>query len=204
MRIVECVQGSGEWLAARCGIPTASRFCDIVTPLGKPVVGKARRSYMLELCGERLTGSAHPHFVSGPMDRGTELEPRARAWYEVTTGKSVLQVGFILATGDRWGFSPDGITDLGFIEIKCPLRVNHLDIAESRVVPPDWMTQIQAGLWITKRSAADFVLWTDEPGMPCMTWPVAADDKMQAGFETALPAFCKELDAMTAKLRKEV
>lgn len=32
---LDCEQGTEEWLAARCGIPTATGISNIVTPTGK-------------------------------------------------------------------------------------------------------------------------------------------------------------------------
>ena len=201
MKIVNCIQGSAEWLDARRGRPTASRFSAIVTATGKATTGQSRRSYMLELLGERLTGSVTEHYVSAAMQRGTDLEPRARAWYELTTGRAVEQVGFVLARGSTWGASPDGLTDTGGIEIKCLGRPAHLDALLTRKVPPDYAVQMQACMWVCRRKTWDFVLFTDEDGIPSATWAVEADPQMHKAFAEHVPVFCKELAAMEKQIQ---
>lgn len=200
MKILDVVQGSAEWLKARCGIPTASRFCDIITPAGKPKTGETPRKYMLELCGERLTGTSAGHFVNAAMERGTMLESAARNWYEAFTGKTVVQVGFILADGGRWGASPDGITDVGGIEIKCPLRVAMLDMLERHEPSDDYMLQIQANMWICNRKTWDFVLYTDEQGIPSATWTIERNDALCDKFAEVITSFCDRLDELTEKM----
>ena len=202
MNIVSCVQGSPEWMDARRGRVTASRFCDIITPMGKPVTGKSRRAYVLELVAERLTGITERHYVTSAMERGTELESRARAWYELKTGKVVEQVGFVLAENERWGCSPDGLFVDGGLEIKCPHRIALLDMIESRVPSPDYMLQMQACMWICQRRQWDFVVWTDDPNLPCATWPVERAAPLHEAFEEIIPAFCNEVDKAEAKLRE--
>ena len=202
MRIISCQQGSSEWLDARRGKVTASRFCDVVTPMGKPVTGKARRGYLLELVAERLTNVTERHYVTAAMERGTTYEPRARAWYELKTGNTVEQIGFVLADGDRWGCSPDGLFPDGGLEIKCPARIALLDMIESRVPSPDYMLQMQACMWICQRRQWDFVVWTDDPLLPCATWTVERAAPLQEAFELLIPAFCDEVDAAEKKLRE--
>jgi len=202
MNVIDCIQGSDEWLACRRGIPTASRFSEIVTATGKPTKGKGRRSFALELVAERLTGRAQDHFVSGAMERGTLLEPQARAWYEMASGNAVTQVGFLLADGGGWGASPDGITIAGGIEVKCLGRVNHLDALLNHAVPDDYMMQMQGCMFVAGRSHWDFVLYTDEPGIPSAWWRVERDPAIQAALAECLPVFCEEVDAMQREIER--
>src|SRR5580700_8580797 len=58
IQIFTCEQGTDEWRKARAGIPTASRFSDVLAQ-GQ---GKTRRKYMMELLGERLTGEPMAEF----------------------------------------------------------------------------------------------------------------------------------------------
>jgi hypothetical protein len=201
VKIIECEQGSAEWLKARCGIPTASRFADIVTPTGRAVTSKARRDYMLELLAERLTGSTEAHYVTAAMERGKALEPQARAWYSLETGKAVCEVGFVVDDSGDWGCSPDGVTDCGGIEIKCLTRTRHLDALLTRTMPPEYMVQIQACMWIMRRATWDFVLFTDERGIPSATWQIEADAKLHAAFAEHVPAFVSELCSMERTMK---
>ena len=194
MIILDVQQGSAEWLRARCGIPTASRFGCIVTPGGAAVKGKTRRTYLLELLAERLTGQTTPHFVTAAMQRGTDLEPKARAWYSLESGEAVSQVGFVLADGKRWGCSPDGITATGGVEVKCLGNAAHLDFVLAGAVPDDYWAQVQGSMWVCGRSHWDFCAYTDVAGMPSRWIRVPRDDAMMQAFAQLLPAFCDDLD----------
>jgi hypothetical protein len=202
MEIIDCIQGSTEWLKARLGIPTASRFGDIISPTGKPTTGKARRTYMLELFGERLTGRAEDHYVSAAMQRGVELEAAARAWYALDSGNAVSQIGFVLADGRRWGCSPDGITLTGGVEIKCMGLVNHLDTILTREVPDCYIAQVQGAMLVCQRKTWDFVAYTDADGVPSAWWTVNADAEYQAALAGALAKFCEELDGLERQVRQ--
>ncbi|MCP4493437.1 MAG: YqaJ viral recombinase family protein [Gammaproteobacteria bacterium] len=202
--ILKCEQGSGQWLAARKGMPTGSRFGDIITSAGKASQSQTRQTYMMELLGERLTGSAQERYVNPAMERGTALEPSARAWYEMTTGNKVRQVGFVLPPAGRvYGVSPDGlVNDNSGLEIKCPLRRGFLSALLADKVPGEHLVQIHAGMWICEREEWDFVMYTEEPNLPNMLKTVQRDERIIAGLAEHVPAFCAELDEREAKLRK--
>jgi len=78
-------QGTPEWLAARAGHVTASRFKDV---LAKVKVGEAstRRDYRWQLVTERLTGLPAEQYTNKMMEHGTEHEPYARMAYEAASG----------------------------------------------------------------------------------------------------------------------
>ena len=64
------------------------------------------------------------------MQRGIDLEPMARAWYEVHNNVFVDQVAIVLHPTIEGGqCSPDGIVEStnSLIEIKIPNPENHLD-----------------------------------------------------------------------------
>jgi hypothetical protein len=206
MIIVECEQGSSEWFAARVGIPTASRFDCIVTSKGEGVTSAKRKDYLHELIGERYCGSTEDHYVSGAMERGKMLEPEARRWYEMATGQKVERVGFIYGDKSKaWGCSPDGITVEGGIEVKCPLRKQHvaalLRAAKSGKPDACYVPQIQGAMWITQRSTWDFVLFTDDR-LPSMILTVQRDDKVCDALAKLVPEFVEEVKEGVDKLRK--
>src|ERR1700761_6196992 len=84
-------QGTEEWRQARLGIPTASEFA-AVKAKGE---GKTRRTYMMKLIGEIMTGEPSEGFNNGHMDRGKEMEPDARNLYAFRMDVEPVQVGFI-------------------------------------------------------------------------------------------------------------
>lgn len=202
MKIVECEQGSCEWHDARLGRPTASHFGEIVAPkTAKARTGSAPRAYLVELLGERLTRLPTQHFESAAMERGTLLEPVAAQWYATTTQRAIRHVGFVVSDCGRFGGSPDGLCEDRGIEIKCPMQNNFVEIAESGIIPDDWMMQIQGLLWLTSLPSWDFVLFTDAPGLIPQIIEVRPDLKIFAAFDSALPAFCDDLDAAEKKMR---
>ena len=197
-------QGGAAWLRARCGIPTASRLGDIVTPGWAPAKNAARQRYLAELVTERLTGQTQQHFVTAAMQRGTDAEPRARAWYELTRGVAVEQVGLVL-TRQAWGVfggSPDGlIADDGGLEIKCPLPANLVTACLADDPPSEYLAQCHAYMWLTERAWWDLVLWGPERGLPARVWRLERDAGIADKITLALEAFCADVDEAEAKLR---
>ena len=202
---IQCAQGSAEWHAHRLGKPTASRFAAILTPAGKPTRNAARTAYMAELLQERLTGAIADNVrPTAAMEAGTQAEPQARAWYEVETGHTLRQVGFLDA--GRWGYSPDAlcVDDADrLIEIKRPLPKNLIPLLleDAREAAADYWMQCQGGLWIAERAVCDLVLFSDTVGIPSRIISIERDEKLCAAFEVELPAFCDELDVAETKLR---
>lgn len=158
MIIHTCEQGSAKWLQLRTGKITASRFKDVVSK------GKTRQSYMYEIVAERLTGDSAHTFVSDAMKWGIEKEPEAREYYELVTGNSVKQVGFVEAS-EYVGVSPDGlIGDDGVLEIKCPNTKTHLSYIDNGVVPTEYFWQCVGMLAYTGMEYLDFVSY--DPRLP--------------------------------------
>ncbi|MCG9048484.1 YqaJ viral recombinase family protein, partial [Laribacter hongkongensis] len=71
-------QRTEEWFAARLGKVTASRVADVMAKT-KSGYAASRQNYMAELICQRLTGTQEIRFSNAAMQRGTELEPHARA-----------------------------------------------------------------------------------------------------------------------------
>ena len=201
-RVAMCEQGTAEWFAERLGILTASHADMVVTSTGKRCTSQTRTSYMYGLIGERLTRNIEMQHSTPAMERGVNLEPRAREWYEFTTGRDVAQVGFVHRdAGMKCGCSPDGLCAGRMIEIKCLMRRGHIAALLRGRVPTAHIAQVQFQLWVAGLALCDFVLYTPEPEIPSMIWTVAADPDLHAAYSEAVPEFCAELDVMEEKLR---
>ena len=127
--IKDIVQGSPEWMALRVGKIGGSRVADLLTE-GRNGESLTRRKYKNELIRERLTGRKLDTYKTPAMQRGIDLEPMARAWYEVKYNTFVDQVAIVLHPTINGGqCSPDGIVEAtnSLIEIKIPNPENHLD-----------------------------------------------------------------------------
>jgi len=205
--MIDCEQHSQEWYGARMGIPTASRFDCIVTSQGKPATGEKRERYKCEMIVERLTRAVTLHHQTEAMERGTALEPQARAWYEIVSGNQVTQTGFVRDRTGRRGGSPDGlILDgnkcVGGIEIKCPLNHNCVSQVLKGKVPASYMVQIQGGLWLTGAAWWDWVLFTDEPTIPNLVRRVEPDEAMHKAFAEHLAVFAEEIEEGYARIKE--
>ena len=167
------VQGSDEWLAARCGLLTASEMKHIITP-AKLQYAKSD-THLYELLAQRITQYVEPTYISNDMLRGTEDEIEARIKYQECYGMTV-DVGFI--TNDKWGFtlghSPDSLVgDDGFLEIKSRRQKFQVETILEGVMPSDYLIQVQAGLLISERKFCDFVSYCG--GMHMITVRVEPD-----------------------------
>jgi len=128
--IRDIVQGSPEWMALRVGKIGGSRVADLLTEGRGGAESLTRRKYKNELIRERLTGRKLDTYKTPAMQRGIDLEPMARAWYEVHYNTFVDQVAIVLHPTVVGGqCSPDGIVEAtnSLIEIKIPNPENHLD-----------------------------------------------------------------------------
>jgi putative phage-type endonuclease len=155
MNSINIPQGTPEWLQARLGCLTASRANDACAA----ETTAAYQNYLWQLVAERETQVVEESFVSADMERGSELEPIARAAYEAHTGTFVTQTGFWLHPEIKWfGASPDGLVgDEGLIEIKCPRTSTHLRYRSEGKVPTKYKRQMMCQLLCTGRKWVDFV-----------------------------------------------
>lgn len=167
MQVIKDIeQGSQEWLRMRLGVATASNFDKIITSTG--VESKTLKDYAFELASDSLLTEPEVGFQSEAMIRGNELEDEARNYYSFVTDNKVEEVTFIKK--DNIGYSPDGlIGDNGLIEIKCPLKKNHLKYLIDNKLPTKYKAQVQGGLYISEREYCDFIsyhpLFKDEKKM---------------------------------------
>jgi putative phage-type endonuclease len=163
--MIELVQGSDEWRAARAGKVTASRFCDVMAKI-KVGEAKVRIDYRWELLAERLTGCPHEGYSNKAMEWGTNHEAEARDAYEAETGAWVDRAGFVTHPDHPMiGCSPDGLIGAdGGQEIKCPFSsVVHVQTIKGGM-PSEHRAQVQGTMWIMGRAWWDFVSF--DPRMP--------------------------------------
>jgi hypothetical protein len=149
-------QNTEQWATARLGIPTASCF-SFVLAKGE---GKVRRTYMMKLLGERLTGEPADNYTNGHMARGRLLEEEARNVYALLTDRKPVRVGFIRNNGayGEAGASPDSLIDgNGVLEVKTKLPHLQCEVLLADRLPPEHVVQIQGQLWVAERDWADFV-----------------------------------------------
>lgn len=153
-------QGSQEWLDARRGCITGSRFKDARDRLKNGQPSKACLDYARDLARERLGGQAPAKFQNAAMRTGNEQEPVARAMYEARTGAMVDEVGFFQTDDRLFGLSPDGLIDEdGVLEIKTMVGSDTLFTAVADGDLSAYMDQCLGYLWLLGRQWVDLVLW---------------------------------------------
>ena len=199
MRGIDCLQGSPQWHAARLGIPTCSRFSDILTPK-KLEPSKSQAKYIHRLVAEAVLGEPIDGEVSFAMERGTLLETQAARAYEWELGVQARLVGFVKHETLEVGGSPDRLVgDDGGVEIKAPLPHTHvgylLDGPDA-----DYRLQYQGCIWVTERNWWDF--YSHHPSMPDARYRFERDDKVMAAFDEHIPAFLEKLQAAKDRARE--
>jgi hypothetical protein len=194
IEIITCDQNSAQWHEARRGLVTASRFKDVLAK-GE---GKTRRSYMLQLAGELLTGEPHEGFMTADMERGHEMEPDARNMYALMTDASPELVGFI-RNGAK-GCSPDSlIGDVGMLEIKTKLPHLLIDVLLRDEFPAEHKAQCQGALWVSEREWIDIAVYW--PRLPLFIKRAYRDEAYIAGLAAAVDAFNAELADTVERIR---
>ena len=195
-RIIECEQGSPEWFEAHRGIPTASRYADVLAE-GKGIM---RARYMRQLAAEIITEEPMETYKNAKMERGKEHEPDLRKRYAFDHDADVEQVGFLRSTMMATGCSPDGLVGVdGMIEIKSTEPDLLIELLDSGRAPTQHMAQIQGNLWITGRDWCDLVIgW---PKLPLFTVRVKRDEPYMANLRRELDRFNQELHEMVGRIK---
>jgi putative phage-type endonuclease len=198
-------QGSEAWFQARLGKATGSRIADIIAKT-KTGYATSRENYMAQLVCERMTQKVAESYSNSAMAWGTETEPLARAAYEVKTGLTVDQVGFVdHPTISMTGASPDGLVgESGMIEIKCPNTATNIDTLLSNKVPTKYLTQMTWQMCCTGRHWTDFVSY--DPRLPenlqLFIKRVEYDPKYASELEQEVIRFLDEVDGKIKQLEK--
>lgn len=197
MIILPHEQGTPEWLASRIGLPSASKFSDIITTKGEP--SKSRIKYMHQLAGERVTKAKEETYQSAAMSRGILMEGEARRLFEMVKDIDVQQVGLCLEDNRRWGCSPDGLTlEDGGLEIKCPSMAVHVSYLLGNKLPTDYFQQVQGSLFVTGREYWWFMSYY--PGIKPLFVKVEPDLKFHAALQLELELFSDELSEIVGRI----
>lgn len=197
-------QGSEEWLTARRGKITGSRFKDARDKLKGGQPSKACLGYAMDIARERIGGSAPPKFQNAAMRTGTEQEPFARAMYEARTGHMVDEAGFYLSDDAVFGLSPDGlIDDDGVLEIKTMVSSDTLFTAVADGDLSAYMDQCLGYLWLLGRQWVDLVLWCPDLNHMAIHRITRNEDAIEA-LEADLMAFARLVTQYENTLRTAI
>ena len=199
MIVVDCEQGSPEWFAARAGIPTASMYKTVMAKGKDAGASKTRRTYMLKLIGERITGEPMESYSNVHMERGKAIEEEARNAYAFMRDMEPQLVGFI-RNGDT-GASPDSlIGETGLLEIKTKLPHLQLDVLLADVLPSEHKPQVQGELSVAEREFCDFASYW--PKLPLFVKRVYRDEPYIKMIESAVADFNDEMGNLMIKIQQ--
>jgi putative phage-type endonuclease len=209
-RIIKGIeQGSPEWMALRIGKIGGSRVSDVLTEGRGGAESLIKRKYKNELIRERLTGKKLETYKTPAMQRGIDLEPMARAWYEVKYNTFVDQVAIVLhPTIDGAQCSPDGIVEAtnSLIEIKIPNPENHLDnILTGGKQLEQYYDQVQWQLaCMPEKEFCDLISF--DPDMPDhlqgFVKRIYRDDEYINNMQNAVIAFLSEIETIVNNLKE--
>lgn len=199
IQIHECEQGSEDWFRARMGIPTASEFSTLLAKGRDGGDSRTRKTYMLKLAGEILTGEPMGRFSNSHTDRGHEMEPEARDLYAFAHGVQPQLVGFI--TNGPKGCSPDALigTD-GVLEIKTKEPHLLIECILKGNFPAEHVAQCQGALWVTEREWVDLIVYW--PGLPPYERRAYRDEPYIKRLSDAVDEFNAELAEMVERVRR--
>lgn len=195
-------QGSPEWIAARRGVVTGSRFKDCRAKLKNGEPSKDCMAYAYDIARERCGGMAPAKFQNAAMRIGTEQEAPAVRMYEVRTGYLTEEVGFFTTEDGLFGLSPDRlIDDDGVLEVKTLVSSATLFTALAEGDVSEYMDQCLGYLWLLGRQWVDLVLWV--PDLQHMTVKrITRDENAIEALEADLIAFAKIVADNEAALRR--
>jgi len=197
-------QGTPEWLEARRGCITGSRFKDARDKLKSGAPSKACLAYAYDVARERCGGNAPQKFQNAAMRMGTEQESPARYAYEGRTRNLVQEVGFFTTDDRIFGLSPDGLIDEdGVLEIKTMVSSDTLFCAVADGDLSAYMDQCMGYLWLLGRQWVDLVLWV--PDLEFMkVHRIVRDEDAIEELEADMLAFRKLVDEYETKLRAAI
>lgn len=195
-------QGSEEWLEARSIVPTASEFGKIITGTGKR--SEQMEGYAKEIAFQAVTKKVKPNFSNYHMDRGHQMEPRARALYQLKTGLQVDQVAMIYRNElKKESCSPDGVIFDGEkvvkgLEIKSPELHTHIDYVMSQGLPTIYTPQVQGSMWVCGLDEWDFMSYHPDAK------PLLVTVKKDRLYHQSLEKHMKEFHRLKTNFIKQI
>ncbi|MFZ2151753.1 MAG: lambda exonuclease family protein [Minisyncoccia bacterium] len=163
MEIHNVEQKSPEWFALR------KKHC--LTASAAQAIGnngKGLETLCWEKMSEKYSSGIVEQFSNKHTDRGNDLEPDARALYELETSNTVTEVGFVTddSISPVGGASPDSlVNEDGLLEIKCFADAKHFKlIADFKKtgkfeIESQYLWQMNQQMLFTGRKWVDFLAY---------------------------------------------
>lgn len=201
MQIHNIEQKTPEWHLLRQKHPlTASK----AQAIGNQ--GKGLETLVWEQLAKKHS-SADPELYSNEdLERGIELEPQARSLYELETGTTVTEIGFV--TNDELskycGCSPDGfVGEKGMVEFKAFEDKKHFKmmLEEDFEIESGYVWQMQMQMLLCGKDWNDFVAYNPNFKKSLLIKRVFADKVMQEKIKTGLAMGDKLISSIESKIK---
>lgn len=144
--------------------PSSSAVARVLAGGQAGVPSDTAHRYAADVAMEQTSGLPHGEPPKAwVLERGHEMEAKARMLYEARTSAYVTEEGICLTDDRLHGYSTDGLVDDdGLIEIKAPIdtvkiaaMLRHGDVKE-------YAHQMFGGMWVTGRRWCDFIMYVPE------------------------------------------
>jgi len=183
MKVHNCEQQSPEWFEIRKGKMTASH----AQAIGN--CGKGLGTYILDLMSSYYSSGENDNYTNKHMERGNELEPIARDMYELETGNTVVEVGFV-EIDEYTGYSPDGLVEKeGGNEYKSEDDKAHFEMILNgeKAINSKYIWQVQMCLFLSKRKWWDLSFYNPNFECSLITFRIYPDkekfEKLKEGLK---------------------
>jgi len=194
-------QGTTEWFELRIKHPLTASKAQAISAQGAGL-----KTLCIEKLSEKYSSEVKEKYTNKDLERGVELEEQARAIYELQTGNTVKEVGFITDSkiSKLAGVSPDGLVDKdGMVEIKCFADKKHFEmIIEGITIEKQYMWQMQMQLLFTGREWNDFVVFNPNFPDSILVERVFPDSEMQDKIVAGLVMGEEIINLIENKLKK--
>jgi len=195
-------QGTPEWFGVKLGIPSTSNFSRMIANgKGQNTMGLTAKTYAKELVIEKMTGVLTQLPKLYHIERGKELEPFAREWYEDNYFENVEEIGGI--ENQDCYCSTDGlIGEKKVLEIKCPLANTHFDyLIDPKLLIKTYHWQVQGELWLSERDTCILVSYHPDFQKQVVV-EVKRDEKAILQLVKRAKDFKKEIIKLETKIKK--
>jgi len=206
MKHYDFEQGTPEWLEARKGCITGSKFRDARDRLKNGNPSSKAILYAKDVARERCGGTAEKVFQNAAMKFGSEQEKFAIQAYETKTGNLAEPVGFFKTEDGMFGLSPDSlINDDGVLEVKTMVSSDTLFTAVADGDISAYQDQCDGYLWLLGRKWVDLVLWAPDMadlGLDMVIHRITSNEERIEKLEADLMAFSLTVRTYESALRK--
>lgn len=174
-------QNSPEWFELRLKYPLTASHAQAIGNKGKGL-----ETLCWDKMAEFYSDAENESYTNEHLERGIELEEHARSIYELETGNTVEEVGFVTneEVSKVGGASPDGLVSTdGLIEIKCFADTKHFKMVvefqktNDFKIESQYEWQMQQQMLFTGREWCDFVAFNPNYQKSLLVKRVYRDEK---------------------------